>query len=176
MVVDPGFAVDAPPEAAWELERNRRWNGEPLVVFSHRGRSAGALSFRMLRVTDDSFGVPLEVLAEGYFFTSGAIDGVKANLTSTSHILVGKQPAVAVVGEWTIRPVTQRVAQVMLRGPDGLIVITVVAPPEHIEAMALELDQVLRHFELVSDQELDPFYLDTVPFSEPDHDPGHFGP
>ena len=97
MVVDPGFAVDAPPEAAWELERNRRWNGEPLVVFSHRGRSAGALSFRMLRVTDDSFGVPLEVLAEGYFFTSGAIDGVKANLTSTSHILVGEQPAVAVV-------------------------------------------------------------------------------
>lgn len=176
MTVDPGFRVDAPRDDMWEVARNRVWHGEPLVVFRHVADREVALSFRMLRLPEEASSVPLEVLAEAQFLTGGLASGIIAEVDYTTGLLLGEQPAVAVLGSWTIRPVTRRVAQVSVRSPDGLVLITLMAPPQEIDALALDLERSLRHFELVTDHPVDPFLLDTVPMSDPSHDPGHFGP
>jgi len=175
MLVSPGFSIDRPDEQYWEVQRNRLNRGEPLVVFKYIERGVGSLSFRMLDVPEQATQVPLEVLAEAVFRTQ-VVSGAVVQLDYSHRVVVGDQQAVATLGRWSIRPLTQHVAQILVYSPDGLIVITLVAPQEHMTALTPELDRVLRGFVLVTDAFIDPFLLDTIPFKDPEEDPGHFGP
>lgn len=176
MWVEPGFSVTEPDPGRWELARNRMAGQEPVVVYREHRPGGGALSFRLLKVGQEAAQVPLEVLGEGYFVTAGLVQGIDAKLLWSTSVLVGDQPAVASVGQWTIRPLTLWVVQVMVRCPDGLAVITLSSPMDEVGSLAPELDRVLRNFSLATPTQVDPFLLDTIPFEDPDHDPGRFVP
>lgn len=176
VIVDPGFVVAQPDEDIWELAKNRLVNDEAQVVYRTKEPRAGALSLSLLRVPGSAKGVPLEVLAEVNFLAGNAADGIQAEVLDSRPIVVGNYNAVATYGLWTIRPVTRQVSQVMVRSPDGLVVFTLVGDQRHFDKLVPELDYLLRSFELRSSYVIDPFLLDEIPFSDPDHDPGRFVP
>ncbi len=176
VIVDPGFIVAAPDDSIWELAKNRLINDEALVAYRTVERNAGALSLALLRVPPGAVNVPLEVLAEANFLGGNIADGMSAEVLDSRPIVVGDYRAVATYGLWTIRPITRQVSQVMIRSPDGLVVITLVGEAPHFDGLVPELDYLLRSFELRSSYTIDPFLLEEVPFSDPDHDPGRFVP
>ena len=176
LVVDPGFSVVAPNPDQWKQVKNRRWRGEVTIVYRYHVRGRAALSLKLIKATPETWRIPLEVLAEAYFRTVGAGQGVEADVAETMAVVVGDQPSVVLIGSWMIRPVTQQVVQVMLRSPEGLIVVSLIAPAGYFDAFAGDLDNLLRDLKLETRRPPDPYLLDTIPMEEPDEDPGHFGP
>lgn len=176
LVVDPGFSVAAPHPDQWKQVKNRRWRDEVTIVYRYHVRGRAALSMKVIRMPPETWRIPLEVLAEAYFRTVGAGQGVEAEVAETLSVVVGEQASVVLFGTWMIRPVTQQVVQVAMRSPEGLVVISLIAPPAHFDAFASDLDNLLRDFRLETRQPPDPYLLDTIPMEAPDEDPGHFGP